>query len=338
MRRLLATTMAAAFCKNNTPFLQRLTERINQGGGVFILDGGTGEELFRHGVPDDRKIWSATAVVNEEYHEALRNVHRSFIQAGSDAITTNSYGITPGVGFTPKEVQKYVALSARLAQQSLIKEKETFVLGSISPLVESYRPDLVSDHIVGVAGYVTMIKSLLSSQSIDCILAETLSSSEEATQAIEALGQCRQDMPIMVSFTLNSSGKVRSNESVCDAIRCIVNFSEMQNVLLAGILFNCSEPEAIHIALREIYEDSHLKNLLLKKTIRLGAYANRLTPIEENWSLEESEEAQPMREISPDQYLEEVDIWVKRLGVTMVGGCCGIQPEHIDRISKHFRP
>ena len=60
---------------------------------VMILDGGTGEELFLRGVPDDRKIWSAKAVVDATYHQALRDVHRSFIEAGSDAVTTNSYGI-----------------------------------------------------------------------------------------------------------------------------------------------------------------------------------------------------------------------------------------------------
>lgn len=57
---------------------------------VLILDGGTREELFRRGVPVDRKIWSATAVVKSEYHSTLQQVHQSFVQAGADAITTNS--------------------------------------------------------------------------------------------------------------------------------------------------------------------------------------------------------------------------------------------------------
>ena len=59
---------------------------------VLFLDGGTGEELFRRGVPDDRKIWSATAVVKSEHHETLRGVHRSYVEAGSAMITANSYG------------------------------------------------------------------------------------------------------------------------------------------------------------------------------------------------------------------------------------------------------
>ena len=71
--------------------LDRLRSSPNE---TLLLDGGTGEKLFLRGVKDDRKIWSATAIVNKEYHGILEEVHRSFIDAGSQAITTNSYGIT----------------------------------------------------------------------------------------------------------------------------------------------------------------------------------------------------------------------------------------------------
>lgn len=43
---------------------------------TLLLDGGTGEELFRRGVPDDRSIWSAKAVVDNQYHGVLQQVHQ----------------------------------------------------------------------------------------------------------------------------------------------------------------------------------------------------------------------------------------------------------------------
>jgi hypothetical protein len=43
---------------------------------IILLDGGTGEELFRRGVPDDRQIWSAKAVVDSQYHNILKEVHK----------------------------------------------------------------------------------------------------------------------------------------------------------------------------------------------------------------------------------------------------------------------
>lgn len=47
-----------------------------------IFDGGLGEELFKQGVPDDREIWSATAVKNKQYHKLLVKVHEDFAKAG----------------------------------------------------------------------------------------------------------------------------------------------------------------------------------------------------------------------------------------------------------------
>ena len=101
-----------------TPLLQSQMNRLRSNKSeTLILDGGTGEELFVRGVPDDRKIWSATAVVHPQYHSTLQQVHSSFVEAGADAITTNSYGIVPGVGFSIAEIQQHVATAGRLARE-----------------------------------------------------------------------------------------------------------------------------------------------------------------------------------------------------------------------------
>ncbi|KAL8015401.1 putative Homocysteine-binding domain-containing protein [Plasmopara halstedii] len=44
---------------------------------------------------DDRRIWSAIALVHEQHHNLLREVHMSFLDAGADCITSNNYGVTP---------------------------------------------------------------------------------------------------------------------------------------------------------------------------------------------------------------------------------------------------
>lgn len=61
----------------------------------------------------------------------------------------------------------------------------------------------------------------------------------------------------------------------------------------------------------------------------LGAYANRLTPVDPDWTLESSEGAQAMRDdLCPNKYsCEFVNLW--RGSVQLIGGCCGIGPDHI---------
>ena len=99
---------------------------------------------FKRGVPDDRKIWSATAIVNEKYHDVLKEVHTSFLDAGSMAVTTNSYGIIPGVGFNLEEIKQYTSISGKIARDCVDiynnnndndgKNKKTSV-GFIGPII-----------------------------------------------------------------------------------------------------------------------------------------------------------------------------------------------------------
>jgi S-methylmethionine-dependent homocysteine/selenocysteine methylase len=98
-----------------------------------------------------------------------------------------------------------------------------------------------------------------------------------------------------------------------------------------AILFNCSEPEALTMALECIHADTKLRELLKQSKILLGAYANRLTAVDPNWTLADSVAPQPLRkDLDEKQYWEDFAAkWTSQLGVQLVGGNCGITPEHI---------
>ena len=119
---------------------------------------------------------------------------------------------------------------------------------------------------------------------------------------------------------------------------------------MVGVLFNCCEPESISKAIHDIRRDPTIQRYLQHPSkeiapdnishdnpqpkIFLGAYANRLTPVDPEWTLESSEGAQAMRDdLSPDQYSSEfVKLWrcSHRIGgIQLAGGCCGIGPGHI---------
>lgn len=110
---------------------------------------------------------------------------------------------------------------------------------------------------------------------------------------------------------------------------CYVFWSS--HCVVLAILFNCAEPEAISEALEKISTDSDLVDELKTGEIVLGAYAHTLTPIDPGWTLSESEAPQPLRnDLDEATYWEDfVETWITKFGIKVVGGCCGITPNHI---------
>ncbi|KAF4148511.1 Homocysteine S-methyltransferase [Phytophthora infestans] len=309
---------------------------------VTLLDGGTGEELFARGLPDDRFIWSATALVHEQHHKLLREVHTSFLDANADYITCNNYGVTPGVGFRDEEIVRYTAVAGRVARDACDRWTKTYptspkpkICGSLPPLLESYRADKVPEHEEGVRLYAMIARTL--KPFVDCYLAETLSSTQEAKMALlgvqQAKGEKDRAVGVMVSFTLDSQGRLRSGENVCKVVENVLSFTAgTSRTELQAILFNCSQPEDICKALKELHDDDNTQASLRSRGVRLGAYANRLTVIPDDWALAESSEPQAMRkDLAVERYRDFVSQWVE-LGADVVGGCCGIGPEYIASI------
>lgn len=244
--------MAAARPSSDSPLsLSQVLHDLspNDPNQFFLLDGGTGEELFRQGVPDDRKIWSATAVVHPEYHDVLERVHCSFLRAGAQAITTNSYGIVPGVGFEDSEERsRLLTISGAIARRAVSKHStKAFVLGSLGPLVESYRADLIRPHAQGVEEYVVACRAL--GPFVDAFLAETMSCWEEARQALEAIASLPSEMklPVMVSFTLDSKGNTRDGQLVTDCIRNVLEYIRQQK-------FECKYAELRVVSMKKQME------------------------------------------------------------------------------------
>ena len=58
-------------------------------GRVTVLDGGTGRELARIGAPFSQPLWSAQALLEDP--DYVRRVHESYVAAGAEVITTNTY-------------------------------------------------------------------------------------------------------------------------------------------------------------------------------------------------------------------------------------------------------
>jgi S-methylmethionine-dependent homocysteine/selenocysteine methylase len=291
-----------------------------------LLDGGMGRLLERLGAPFRLPEWSALSLI--EAPDYVARAHRAFVAAGADVITTNSYGLVPHMIGEARFWRDARALADRAgAIARAVADEEgrgVRVAGSLPPLFESYRPQLfvadeaprrLAELVAGLAPHV------------DLWLIETQSSTREALTALRAAAG--QGRPVFVSYTLRDEAgrrgppELRSGEPVAAATA---------TTLAAGadaILFNCSQPEAMGEAVaaaRAVIDASG------RSGVGLGVYANAFAP--EPPSDEPYAGISKLRDdLDPEHYLKWIERWLAA-GADIVGGCCGIGPEHIAEIAR----
>lgn len=296
---------------------------------VTILDGGMGRELERSGAPFRQPEWSALALIESPAH--VGRAHAAFAEKGAEVITTNSYAVVPfhiGEARFAAEGLRLADLAGRLARA----EADRFgirVAGSLPPVLGSYRPDLFNP-----AEARPILEILIEGLSphADIWLAETQSSLAEVTLVRELLdGDPR---PLWLSFTLDDSQSaavlsgaakpvLRSGEPVADAARHALSLGA------AALLFNCSQPEVMEAAVREA------RAALGDTPVAIGVYANAFATEADDSAANETLHG-IRADLTPPLYLGWARRWVDA-GATMVGGCCGISPEHIGELAKALK-
>lgn len=289
---------------------------------IRILDGGMGSELIRRGATTRDGLWSAAALLDSP--ETVVEIHADYIHAGADIITTNTYSTIPSYLEKQGLETRYVelaSLAGNLARKAVLSSnKPVKIAGSIPPLDESYRPDLVRSPDDCFPVYVELVNALVS--NVDCFLCETMTSIQEATVAIEAvksaLGQ--RQTPILVSLSLKetASGELRSGESVELAARAL------EPLGISGLLFNCTSPEAIEHAVSQIHGSVD---------IPLGGYPNRFAEVPEDWTLDNDVSIKPNTSMTVDSFVEAALSCIAQ-GAEMYGGCCGTTPKYIEALAR----
>ena len=298
----------------------------------ILLDGGTGRELLRMGAPFRQPEWSALALIDGP--EYVARVHRSYIEAGADVITTNSYAVVPfhiGAERFERDGFRLAALAGRLARETVdAGPHHVRVAGSLPPVCGSYRADLF-DAAVARPVLQQLVRAL--EPYVDLWLAETMSSEAEMRLVSEVLADSA--LPWWASYTLSDGGiassapRLRSGELVEAAAASAARRGAQ------AVLFNCCQPEVIGPALASANRGfgSEAGNGGLSPPL-IGAYANAFVPQAKIASANaDLHELRP--DLTPGEYLSWARHWLLE-GADIVGGCCGVGPEHIALMREAF--
>jgi S-methylmethionine-dependent homocysteine/selenocysteine methylase len=281
-----------------------------------LLDGGMGKLLLARGAPFRQPEWSALALM--EGPETVVAAHEEFIAAGADVIITNNYAVVPyhlGAAGFEERVEELAGLAGRLAREAADgADRPVRVAGSIPPLFGSYEPDAFDP--VAAPEPLRRIAAALAPH-VDVFLAETQSVLAEVRASAEAAAP--HGKPLWLSVTLvdrvvDGRSVLRSGESVTEAAAVVAE------VGADALLFNCSEPEVMEAAIVEA-------RAALPGGVQIGAYANAFEPKEDEYAAN-GVILDHRPELNDGGYTTFVEQWLAA-GAEIVGGCCGIMPEHI---------
>ncbi len=166
---------------------------------------------------------------------------------------------------------------------------------------------------------------------MDLWLCETQSLIDEPLRVKSLIDQLGADeKPFWVAFTLEDllptdEPRLRSGETVEDAVKAMVAIG------VDAILFNCCQPEVIS---QGIKTTRRVLSSLGAENTQIGAYANAFPPQLEDATANEGM-SELRKDLTPISYLDWAGQWVQD-GATLIGGCCGIGPEHITVLSENL--
>jgi len=283
-------------------------------GGVVLLDGATGTELQRRGVPMHEKAWSAAAL--STHPRVVREVHEDYVRAGADVIVANTFGTNrtllerAGLGDRVRDLNLAAVRLAREARDAAAGGRPVAVAGSINiwdaPEDEAAcRADLAEQ-----AG-------LLAEAGADLIALEMMVATGETVLALEAARATGLPVWVGASVKRAPDGRIvllRDASPLADAVDAWAPLGP------AAVLVMHSVPEVTGPALRD---------LRARWSGPAGAYAHMGEFTMPNWRWTGM--------LSPGEYAEEAARWVA-LGAGIVGGCCGLGPEYIGALAGRFRP
>jgi S-methylmethionine-dependent homocysteine/selenocysteine methylase len=288
------------------------------GRGPLLLGGGVATELQRAGMPVHDPWWTSRALLTDAHRQTLRSVHEAALGAGARVVTANTFRANlrtlsrTRLDDAGKAWIVHAAVGVAAAARNEAGRPEALVAGSIGPVEDCYRPELVpaDDELRAEHGWLVRE---LSRAGVDLYLIETMNTVREAEIALERVRAA--DGHAWVSFVCGADATLLSGEKLADAARAVAD-AEV-------VLVNCTSPgntETALAALREVRDGP------------IGAYPG----IEDRTGLpayEHVDRALPAA-LDPAGFAALLASWRDRYGLSVLGGCCGTSPAHLAAVGE----
>jgi 5-methyltetrahydrofolate--homocysteine methyltransferase len=289
---------------------------------VLVLDGAMGTML--HQVPlsietDYQGRENCPEILNVTRPDVIGDIHRAYLAAGADIIETNSFG---GSRMTlaenqldPRTHELNVAaaqIARRVADEFSTSAKPRFVAGSIGPTTKNINTTGTATFQQFRADYYEQAKALIEGGA-DFLLIETAFDTGSLKAGLIAVDQLSRELgieiPVVASATIFDTGAMLAGQAV-DAL-----YASVANHKLFAIGINCATgPDLM---------TDHIRSLHQMSQFPVSCYPNAGLPDEEGRFPE-----------SPETLTPQLERFIDRGWLNIVGGCCGTTPAHIRALAQ----
>lgn len=287
------------------PILERL-----KNGEILVADGAMGTMLFQRGL----QTGDCPEQLNLTRPEILEEIAQLYFEAGADIIQTNTFGGSP-LKLSDYELEdKCEEINSKAVEcvRKVIGES-TYISGSCGPSGRLLKPYGDTEPELLLKGFEQQIDTLIKA-GVDIICIETMTDLHEATLAVKAAKNINSEIPVIVSMTFDKIPKgyyTIMGVNIEDAVKGL----EDAGADIIGS--NCG---------------NGIDNMIeIAKQIK--GLSDRPILIQSNAGIPEINDGGIVYPESPS-YFEDKTLELIEAGVSIIGGCCGTTPEHIQTIRK----
>lgn len=269
----------------------------------LIFDGAMGTMLQKKGL----KLGQNPEIFNIEEEEKILEIHKEYIAAGADIITTNTFGANElklnEIGFSVTEI---VTKSINIAKKA-VGDKDVYVAHDIGPIGHMLEPmgTLSFDE-----AYEIFKNQMVAGEKAgaDLFIIETMMDLYEAKAAVLAAKE-NTTLPIIATMTFEANSRTFTG---CTAQSMVLT---LEGLGVSAIGVNCSlGPDQLIPVVRDIV-----------------SYTNLPVIVQANAGLPDIVDGEAIYNISAKEFANGARKFVE-LGATIIGGCCGTTPKFISEV------
>lgn len=271
----------------------------------LVFDGAMGTMLQKKGL----KLGQNPEIFNIEEEDKIFEVHKEYIDAGADIITTNTFGANERkvneIGFTVTEIVTKAIDIAKKARGN----KKVYIAHDIGPIGEMLEPmgTLSFDDAYDIFKNQMVVGE---KAGADLFIIETMTDLYEAKAAVLAAKE-NTNLPVIATMSFEENGRTFTG---CSAKSMVLT---LEGLGVDALGVNCSlGPDQLLGVVKEIVQ-----------------YTNLPVIVQANAGLPDIVGGEAIYNVSAKDFLKGAEKFVE-LGATIIGGCCGTTPEFISEIKE----